>query len=70
MSDIDRATALIVRMPEVAQEVFIRQWGEVRGSYEREDWFDRAEATLRFYAENEWDGIRWQPRAVASGASE
>lgn len=46
-------------MQPAAQEVFIRQWHECRGYYDFEDWFERAELTLRFYAENEWDGIRW-----------
>lgn len=62
---IDRATELLAQMPEVAREHFIRQWGECRSAWDLEDWFDRAEATLRFYAENEWDGIRWNVRPIA-----
>jgi hypothetical protein len=59
MTDLDRATDLLLQMPPVAQEHFIRQWGECQYRFEVLDWFERAELTLKFYAENEWDGVRW-----------
>lgn len=39
--------------PEVA-EIFISQWFEIRGSWERESWWDRVAATLQFYSEHFW----------------
>jgi hypothetical protein len=56
----DRAADLISRMQSAAQEVFIRQWHECRGSYDFADWFERAELTIKFYETHEWDGVRWQ----------
>ena len=65
----DQAAELISQLPPVAQEVFIRQWNECTTSWDFTDWFDRIAATLEFYRVNEWDGIRWQPRGVASDAT-
>lgn len=57
----DRATELLLQMPEVAREHFIRQWNECQAAWEYEDWFDRAEATLVFYRDYQWSNEtqRW-----------
>ena len=58
-----RAAELLSQMPPVARDHFSRQWDEIRGTWEAEDWYDRAEATLRFYSTHKWseEWQRWLP---------
>ena len=42
---IDRLHAL----SNFAADEFTRQYFEIRGSWEREDWHDRIEATIRYW---------------------
>ena len=64
----DRATELLIQMPEVAREHFICQWNECQAAWEYEDWFDRVEATLAFYQAHWWDeaGLAWRAVPEAS----
>lgn len=43
----------------LAASHFARQLEERKDRWAFEDWIDRAQATLAFYAANEWDGVRW-----------
>lgn len=50
--------------PEVA-EIFIAQYFEIRGSWERESWWDRVAATLQWYEARKWvaENQRWLLKA-------
>jgi hypothetical protein len=45
----------LASLSELAAGIFADQWHECRGAWDREDWFDRIQATIRYWEEQGGD---------------
>lgn len=62
---------LLARLMDLSPEaavIFYQQWQEARGSWERDSWYDRIQAHIKFLESHEFDGLRWHLKTTPSTA--